>query len=1570
MALTVTATASGAGSANGIELAVRVLNGASLTQAGAAANSATVTTPQLAVTPGASGNWVYGCVGTGGSATAFSSLDADTTSVAASTVVSGGYWGMYRSTSGTTTSSTTYGWAAPTATSGNYFAACAEIQASGTLSEDSSTPAVASTSGAATVTSASFTPPGTSILVATVLAQWSGTGAVSVALSDSAGAYNWTQLSATPTEALASVWVGIPVSGGTAGFAAVGGLGSATASGFTLTTGAADGKDHFVLLWVTSETVADYATAVSSSNIAWDPAPAVPHTPFTNNPVVQTVFKGKVTSASAGAAVTVSLSAGSPTMRIAWREFSTAAGYGALVLEALGTTDTASGGAMPPVTPVHAGCLYAGYVYDDGTGVAGTTAGYVYALDANTNQFAYNLSCTGSPQSPNIGDTGGTSGIGVMMYQAVNTPPPRPALVPPGSRSPMSMRALQVPPLPPGPVTLPGAVSLSGSGTVTPTGNGRSQYTWPFTYDSIWNLPVSASATYAPSGITVTSDYSTDPSAVEYCCTDPAQPVKSLLNAELSGGGTGAVNVYVAPGMSAPGTWNDCAALLGTDNDTVYQGQTLELTAGGNPQFGGDADAPSATVSITGEGITGAHGGSGLSALGGTLTVADLTGSGPISHAMKVCFNGYEYYSSAGAGYQWPAISADGGYNVPADVNYYGGSNPDVILGALLALPPFIVPSSRYSDPLVQRIATAMQCYGCYIVDNTASGPGVSDSIIEINYDAVSYFTGTGTFSSDLHQMLEDLQVITSSTSSTPGGGAIGSDRFAPYAPPFNNGTDVPPSVTVVTPESVLMESLQDAFPGSTLNAQWGSYGTVTVAANQAAVASGTSESGIYSVSGYMLTGSYMLAKVTPYTGGTGGYTYFQAITETGSGGAGIQYNSGSIWAYWISSSGAVTSLATLTYDPVNHAWWRIRESGGTTYFDTAPDGLVWTNRWSVADPIIYNSMEAQLGTAISGGTAGTTYLTDFNLPSAAGAVSLAGTGILGAAGQAAVPGAASLAGLGTASAAGHKSIPGAASFVGIGSLTASGTGTVSAAAALTGSGTAGAAGQKTVPGAAPLAGSGTTGAAGGLAGSAPMAGLGSLGAAGQKTVPGAAPLAGLGAVTPDGQKTVPGAASFSGIGSFGAAGHKTVPGAAPLAGTGLATAAGQKTVPGSASLAGLGTAAVAGQKTVPGAVSAAGTGTLTAAEHKTVPGAAPLGGAGSLSGAGETVRPGAAALAGAGIFSATSGGFLPGAAALAGAGTAGAAGQKTVPGTAALSGSGTAAAAARVTYSASAPLAGAGTLAAAWTFTQQAAAPLGGLGTASASPSGFVPGAAPLAGAGTLGAGAVRTAHAVAALAAQAELAAQARLTREASASLASGAVLSPHAVVGRPGSAALTAPGTVSAPGLVTEKAAFAGSAHGTLGAAAVRTAVARGALAASAALTAHGTIARPGTAYFTAAPVVTAAGVIPQRGTAALGAHPVLFASAFNRLGTASLSSTAALSCSATAGPDLEALWAAYQKARLAENRAFEIWRMMHQAGGTDGTAGFLYAKAYEAERQADLAYKAFQAAQRRVFTGVTG
>lgn len=289
MAVTVTATASGAGSTNGILLACRVLDNASSTQAGGAAtNSTTVTTPQLSITPSASGSWVYGVVGTGASGTAFSSIDANTTSVFNANVVSGSNWGVYRSTSGTTTSPTTYGWGAPSESSGNYFIASAEILASGTLSEDASTPAVADSSSAKTITTASFTPPGTSVLVACVLAQWTGSGAVTIALSDSNSAYTWTQLSATPTEALTSVWVGVPKTTAITTTVAMG-FNPAMAATVTVanpvTTTVAMGFNPAMAATVTVKNPVTSTVAVSFT-------PAIAATGSVLNPVTSTVAMG------------------------------------------------------------------------------------------------------------------------------------------------------------------------------------------------------------------------------------------------------------------------------------------------------------------------------------------------------------------------------------------------------------------------------------------------------------------------------------------------------------------------------------------------------------------------------------------------------------------------------------------------------------------------------------------------------------------------------------------------------------------------------------------------------------------------------------------------------------------------------------------------------------------------------------------------------------------------------------------------------------------------------------------------------------------------------------------------------------------------------------------------------------------------------------------------------------------------------------------------------------------------------------------------------------------------------
>lgn len=349
-------------------------------------------------------------------------------------------------------------------------------------------------------------------------------------------------------------------------------------------------------------------------------------------------------------------------------------------------------------------------------------------------------------------------------------------------------------------------------GTATTTAAPRSPYVWPFSWDSIWNIPIASTATYTAAGITTSGSFA-DSDSSDYDSINPSFPSVTLENARLADNSVGPVSVHGDPAMTAGGQWNTCSAFLGTDNSTVYQGQTTELTAGGNPYFGGTSVSNYwAPVSIEGSGIIGCHGGSGLSGLGGTLTLQDITQSGPITHALKVALDGDINYSDANGGYRWPATNADGGYNDPSSGNYYGGSNTNVQEGSLLALPKSISPSS-FSNPMVAKLAQSMQDYGAYIVDTTATGPYNFSTVIT-NYNANSQFrsaictsatpcgspsSDTDMFSSQLDTLLKDLEVITNNTASTPAGGTIGASRCAPYAPQFTDDTDAPPAVTVVS---------------------------------------------------------------------------------------------------------------------------------------------------------------------------------------------------------------------------------------------------------------------------------------------------------------------------------------------------------------------------------------------------------------------------------------------------------------------------------------------------------------------------------------------------------------------------------------------------------------------------------------------------------------------------------------------------------------------------------------------------------------------------------------------------
>jgi hypothetical protein len=215
--MTVTATQGGSANADGMMLALRVLTGAAAagSQTGTTDTSVTVTTPELSITPSATGSFVYGAITAFGESSAF-------TAAPSTTFFSGGNeesgevtYGTFRMTTpDTTTAGTaeTVGASAPTGYTPDYVQiALAEIlEASGGpgLAEDVSTPAIAYTT-TETVTTPSFNPPPGALLVAIVAPGNTGASGNQTITISSTPSVTWTELIAISSsgDAATGIWI-------------------------------------------------------------------------------------------------------------------------------------------------------------------------------------------------------------------------------------------------------------------------------------------------------------------------------------------------------------------------------------------------------------------------------------------------------------------------------------------------------------------------------------------------------------------------------------------------------------------------------------------------------------------------------------------------------------------------------------------------------------------------------------------------------------------------------------------------------------------------------------------------------------------------------------------------------------------------------------------------------------------------------------------------------------------------------------------------------------------------------------------------------------------------------------------------------------------------------------------------------------------------------------------------------------------------------------------------------------------------------------------------------------------
>lgn len=192
--------------------------------------------------------------------------------------------------------------------------------------------------------------------------------------------------------------------------------------------------------------------------------------------------------------------------------------------------------------------------------------------------------------------------------------------------------------------------------------------------------------------------------------------------------------------------------------------------------------------------------------------------------------------------------------------------------------------------------------------------------------------------------------------------GRFTSGRTAsPYSP--NVKKNVPVRVAVATLDSpsgsapYALEQLGDDFDDGTVDtARWvGNFGTVTETDGRARISAIAGvPSGFESARQWRLWGTNATARLVTVPGGGGnGRTSFMVNAQTSGIRVGFEYNASTGLLSCKEDVGFFDgSPVNLTYNATTHAWLRIREAGGTLYWETSEDGYVWTVRRSGAAPV------------------------------------------------------------------------------------------------------------------------------------------------------------------------------------------------------------------------------------------------------------------------------------------------------------------------------------------------------------------------------------------------------------------------------------------------------------------------------------------------------------------------------------------------------------------------------------------------------------------------------------------
>ena len=346
----------------------------------------------------------------------------------------------------------------------------------------------------------------------------------------------------------------------------------------------------------------------------------------------------------------------------------------------------------------------------------------------------------------------------------------------------------------------------------------------PFASDSIWNRPIGSGAVYVPANLSTTwagSGWDSMPQADrDYIFLAPTAPLTDV-HAQTDSWSTSAnrcqYSATILATVPIPADWTlpdavvtnnngiDATAVLMPDGRSFVQMQPIARCGVGATMTAELLYGP--PVDLYGPGIIGAHGGSGMSSIGGSLRVGELRpGVHPPRHALKVDVYSAEALARCAATAaspcdRWPApkhdhLASDAtlGYGTVPNVN---NTNTAMRMGALLAIPTSvdIGQMGLETDP-GRQLAWTLQNYGAYIVDSRggdgftiATAEGTDGSkLAEFQSDYGFAFedyvlhAGKSPWVRDVQRLVKALAAVDNNSAASVGGGGT---PLQPLAPPI-----------------------------------------------------------------------------------------------------------------------------------------------------------------------------------------------------------------------------------------------------------------------------------------------------------------------------------------------------------------------------------------------------------------------------------------------------------------------------------------------------------------------------------------------------------------------------------------------------------------------------------------------------------------------------------------------------------------------------------------------------------------------------------------------------------------